>query len=159
MFRANHESSLRIEICSMGSNESCPFVACTLVFVTNVHWNSFFKIGSIVASLDDTSAAWHFLQASERIAITTKFTSFPIWKLAMWGFRAENLTSFPRTSFQTPCHAVGTDFSNGGQPNIEKYASKKQNSPRLIEKRFGQVSKHNARFRKRQLYSGSKIWS
>ena len=159
MFRANHESSLRIEICSMGSYESCPFVACTLVFRTNVHWNSSFKIGSIVASLDDTSAAWHFLQAFERITISTKFISFPIWKLAMWGFRVENLTSFPLTSLQFSCYAVGTDFSHGGQPHIEKYAPKKQTSPSLIEKRFGQVSKHNTRFRKRQLYSSSKIWS
>ena len=84
-------------------------IACTLVFWTKVHWNSSLEIGSIVASLDDTLAAWHFLQAFEQITITTKFTSFPIWKLAMWGFRVENLMSFPLTSFQTHCYAVGTD--------------------------------------------------
>ena len=128
-------------------------------FSTNVHWNSSFKIGSIVASLDNTSAAWHFLQAFEGITITTKFISFPLWKLAMWGFRVENLTSCPLTRFQAPCYAVGTDFSNGGEQNIEKYAPKKQTSPPLIEKRFGQVSKHNTRFRKMQLYSSARIWS
>ena len=57
-----------------------------MITYTNVHWNSSFKIESIVASLDDTSATWHFLQAFERITISTKFISFPIWKLAMWGF-------------------------------------------------------------------------
>ena len=133
MFRANHESSSRIEICSMGSHEYCRFVVCTLVFCTNVHWDSSFKIGSIVASLDNPSAVWHFLQAFEGITITTKFISFPLWKLAMWGFRVENLTSFPPTRFQAPCYAVGTDFSNGGRQNIEKYAPKKQTSPPLSQ--------------------------
>lgn len=37
MFRANHESSLRIEIYLMPSHESYPFVACTLAFRTKFH--------------------------------------------------------------------------------------------------------------------------